>query len=164
MPQFELSWFPSQIFWLVVCFCILYWTISRILLPPVVRVMKEREQKIQSVLRQADELNAQVDLLMQTRHKYLNKAQEKSDEIIQKAHEEITNNHILQEQHFLNVLKSNTAKTEKELNAKRREVCSHLKNITIQFLEIIFKTIYHVHPRKSSIGKAMDAHLKEFSK
>ena len=41
MPQFELSWFPSQIFWLVVCFCILYWTISRILLPPVVRVSGE---------------------------------------------------------------------------------------------------------------------------
>ena len=163
MPQFDLAWFPSQIFWLIVCFCVLYWAVSRFFLPPVAQIIKERTQKIQAVLRQADELNAKADRLIQAHDTYLNKAQEQSARMIQKVHEDIAAGHARQEQHFLNVLKSSTAKAEKEVSEKHKDVRLHLKEITAQFLDIIFETIYRVRPHKASVNKAIDAHLKEFS-
>ena len=83
--------------------------------------------------------------------------------MIQKVHEDIAANHARQEQHFLNVLKSSTVKAEKEVSEKQKDVRVHLKEITGQFLDIVFETIYRIRPHKPSVNKAIDAHLKEFS-
>ncbi len=163
MPQFELAWFPGQIFWMTACFCVLYWAVSRFFLPPVERIVNERTQKIQAVLRQADELNACADRLRQAHEAYVNKAQEQSARMIQKMHEDIAADHALQEQHFLNVLKSSSARAEKEVSAKQTETHLHLKEITSQFVDIVFRTVYRVRPRKSAVNNAVNAHLKEFS-
>lgn len=62
MPQFEPTWFASQIFWLVVIFFVLYRLISRQVIPKVASVLAEREGRIQGDLDLAktrrDELEA----------------------------------------------------------------------------------------------------------
>ena len=62
MPQFEPTWFASQIFWLVVIFFVLYRLISRQVIPKVASVLAKRESRIQGDLDLAktrrDELEA----------------------------------------------------------------------------------------------------------
>jgi len=62
MPQFEPTWFASQIFWLVVIFFVLYRLISRQVIPKVASVLADRESRIQGDLDLAqtrrDELEA----------------------------------------------------------------------------------------------------------
>ena len=45
MPQFESQYFLSQIFWFVICFTIIYLTISKIYIPKIKEIIKKREEK-----------------------------------------------------------------------------------------------------------------------
>ncbi len=46
MPQLDPTWFASQLFWLVVCFSILYIVLSRCILPPLQGVIASRKGAI----------------------------------------------------------------------------------------------------------------------
>ena len=48
MPQLEITTFPSQIFWLVVSFLMLYLIMSRIIIPRISFVIKKRETEIKN--------------------------------------------------------------------------------------------------------------------
>lgn len=63
MPQFDfLSW-PSQIFWLVVTFALMYLFISRIMIPEIRDVYTKRDLKFDEKIKQIDELNDKIDAL-----------------------------------------------------------------------------------------------------
>lgn len=54
MPQFDTSWFASQIFWLVVCFTLLYKLLAHIILPPLTGTIARRENTISGDLGAAE--------------------------------------------------------------------------------------------------------------
>lgn len=57
MPQFDIATFPSQIFWLLVSFAILYVLMSRLVLPRISSTIEARETKIQGDLAAAQTAN-----------------------------------------------------------------------------------------------------------
>ena len=67
MPQFDLSRFPSQIFWLGVTFLVLYAIMSKVALPRIGEVLEARANRIGSDLDRASALKAEAD---QTRAAY----------------------------------------------------------------------------------------------
>jgi F-type H+-transporting ATPase subunit b len=64
MPQFDTSTFASQIFWLVVCFAIVFIFIWRIVLPRIASTLEDRQRKIGDDLARAGELADQSDEVM----------------------------------------------------------------------------------------------------
>ena len=46
MPQFNFATFTGQIFWLIICFGILYYCISRIIIPRIFSIVDARRQRI----------------------------------------------------------------------------------------------------------------------
>lgn len=57
MPQFDIHAFPSQIFWLVVCFVVLYALMAKVVLPRIGKTIDDREHKIQADLDAAQKAN-----------------------------------------------------------------------------------------------------------
>ena len=53
MPQFDVAFFPSQIFWLIVSFIFLYLMTSHLILPMLHDIFQERDDAIQQAPRQA---------------------------------------------------------------------------------------------------------------
>jgi F-type H+-transporting ATPase subunit b len=46
MPQFDFTTYSSQIFWLALCFSILYFFVSNVILPRIREIQKERKSTI----------------------------------------------------------------------------------------------------------------------
>ncbi|MBT7451768.1 MAG: F0F1 ATP synthase subunit B', partial [Rhodospirillaceae bacterium] len=44
MPQFDPSTFSSQLFWLLICFVVLYWVISKFAIPRIGDILEQRER------------------------------------------------------------------------------------------------------------------------
>jgi F-type H+-transporting ATPase subunit b len=61
MPQFDPSFYPSQIFWLVVSFIALYWIVSRIAVPRVGEVIEQRTRLVQDDIDRATALKQETD-------------------------------------------------------------------------------------------------------
>lgn len=64
MPQFDTSTFASQIFWLVVCFAIVFLFAWRVVLPRITATLEDRQRKISDDLARAGELADQADEVM----------------------------------------------------------------------------------------------------
>lgn len=66
MPQFaQIDTFPSQFFWLVVTFAVLYIILSRMVLPRIAGVVTTREKKIDDDLSRAEELRAKAETVQE---------------------------------------------------------------------------------------------------
>jgi F-type H+-transporting ATPase subunit b len=58
LPQFDPTYFPSQLFWLTIFFVLLYLLLDRVLLPRVGGVIEARAKKIQGDIDAAAKANA----------------------------------------------------------------------------------------------------------
>lgn len=72
MPQFDISSYSSQIFWFIICFAVLYFFMSKIILPRITAILKERKFAIDSDVNSAktvehklEALQTKTDLLRQ---------------------------------------------------------------------------------------------------
>ena len=63
MPQLEITTYPSQIFWLVVSFLILYLIMSRIIIPRISSVIKSRESEIKNNIHIAEQMYKDTEII-----------------------------------------------------------------------------------------------------
>jgi F-type H+-transporting ATPase subunit b len=63
MPQFDITTFAGQIFWLVLSFGLLYLLVSRVILPKFISIVDQREDLIAQDIRAAKELQKEIDYL-----------------------------------------------------------------------------------------------------
>ena len=63
MPQLEITTYPSQIFWLVVSFLILYLIMSRIIIPKISFVIKKRESEIKNNIHIAEQIYKDTEII-----------------------------------------------------------------------------------------------------
>ncbi len=60
LPQLDIQTYPSQIFWLVVSFAVLYVLVSRIAVPRIFEVLEERQERIADDLDKAQTLQSEA--------------------------------------------------------------------------------------------------------
>jgi F-type H+-transporting ATPase subunit b len=63
MPQFDTTTFAGQIFWLVLSFGLLYFLVSRVILPKFISIVDHREDRISHDIRAAKDLQKEIDYL-----------------------------------------------------------------------------------------------------
>jgi F-type H+-transporting ATPase subunit b len=61
MPQFDVSSFSSQLFWLVIVFAFLYLLVSRFITPKAESILTARNRCLEENIRYADEYNSKVE-------------------------------------------------------------------------------------------------------
>lgn len=81
MPQFDIASFPSQIFWLVVTFGILYFVMSKLVLPRVGDVLQERQEKIADDLDRAAQLKRDAEEIIAAYEASLAEARGKAQDL-----------------------------------------------------------------------------------
>ncbi|WP_425362933.1 ATP F0F1 synthase subunit B' [Candidatus Tisiphia endosymbiont of Hybos culiciformis] len=63
MPQFDVAFYCSQIFWLVVAFSFLYLLVHKFIVPLTEKILKSRETYIDTNIASAESLAAKADIL-----------------------------------------------------------------------------------------------------
>jgi F-type H+-transporting ATPase subunit b len=71
MPQFDPTWFASQIFWLLIIFAIFYYVLSTAVLPKLGAAIEAREQRIEGDLARAGSLKGETDKMVAAYEKSL---------------------------------------------------------------------------------------------
>ena len=118
MPQFETTYWVSQIFWLLTSFGVLYLGVNFIVFPLFNSIFKARQEKIVAILNQAETLTQKADALeeknlneqqmQEKRHQQrINEANEKGQADFQKALEQ-------NEKHLMKLFQNQVQKMEYE--------------------------------------------------
>lgn len=90
MPQIEQVYtFPSQIFWLVVAFAVLYFLMSKVALPRLGRVIEERRRRLDEDLEKAAQMKAEAEAVIAAYEKALADARAQAQATVKETNDRL---------------------------------------------------------------------------
>ena len=60
MPQFDVAYFSSQIFWLLICFSVIYLLVKKIFMPRMSQIIDDRTDKIEQLRLDTEKLSQKI--------------------------------------------------------------------------------------------------------
>jgi F0F1-type ATP synthase membrane subunit b/b' len=92
MPQFDFTTYSSQIFWLSICFAILYYFLQIIIIPRIDGIVRERKTKIDKDIATFHRLDSEIDSLRNKANDLRKKANESYKVKLEEAQKIINSN------------------------------------------------------------------------
>ncbi len=132
LPQFNPKYFPSQLFWLFVCFAFLYVFFSKKTLPEISSVLENRRNHIQSDLEQAESLRSQAEETQRIYENGLESARKESAQIIYDLHEEIQETAQHKNEFFIEKSKLSIQELEDKLQKAKKETMEEMNTIAAE--------------------------------
>lgn len=141
MPQFNLSNFPSQIFWLVVSFAVLYFLVSTMVLPRIGKIVENREGKIQGDLDAAQKANDAARIAAAEQEKALSEARAQASGVVREATEKAAQ-HTTAKMHELgDKLAASIAEAELRIAQQRTQAMSGLSGMSSEIATAVLSKL-----------------------
>ena len=89
LPQLDLSTYSTQIFWMLLCFSLLWILMSVFVTPKIADVVEQRKRKINEYIQKADKLNNQAKEALDRYNETMAQAEKKAEQEIEKERSEL---------------------------------------------------------------------------
>ncbi len=141
MPQFDISTYMTQIFWVIVVFFSFWFVMDKIITPKISETIEERKRKYNDLILKAEKVNKKA-------FDALNKYEEKITAAKEKAFEEINKNEIelkvfihKKEEEIEKKLEKKIKDSHAKLEKERIEILNHVEDISEKLAFDIVKKI-----------------------
>lgn len=132
MPQFEVTAYPSQIFWLIICFATLCVVMARYLVPRLTAALEGREQRLQQDGDQANLIRGKQEALRQENLANLADARGKAHLLIHKVLTEAHNSKARRMAILDEELVMKTRKVREELETQTQKILGNIEPLVSQ--------------------------------
>jgi F-type H+-transporting ATPase subunit b len=159
-PPFERDTFPSQLFWLAICFIALYAMTARLVRPRVGGIIASRSDRIAGDLAEAGRLKSESEAAMATYEKALADARARAQAIASETRDRLQaaadrNRKALEDQ-----LAGKLTEAEKAIAATKNAAMANVRGIATDAAAAIVTRLTGVTAPDSTVGAAVDAVLK----
>jgi F-type H+-transporting ATPase subunit b len=156
LPQIkQVDTFASQIFWMAVTFALLYFILSRAVLPRFTEVMEGRQDKIDDDLARAEKLRAEADDVSAEYEKALADARAKASATLKKATDEVNDEAAKRQEAFAKELGEKTKAAESRIAEARAQAMSNLTTVAGDAAAAVTEKLIGVSPKADSVDKAV---------
>ena len=156
MPQFDVTSFPSQIFWLVVTFAILYFVLAKLVLPRVGEVLEERQEKIAEDLDRAAQFKRDAEEIVAAYEASLAAARAKAQEIYRQTTDAINANAAARQQEAGAAIAERIAEAEKRIAAARTEAMGQVRTVAAEVAGAAIARVAGVDADPARLSGAVD--------
>lgn len=141
MPQFDTTYFASQIFWLILTFGALYYVMARIALPRLAALLETREAQISGNLAKARELQKEADYVEAENRRLQQKTREQARAMIEQIRAEIATE-VAQRQDALNTaLAKRIEDAEARTAAERQQALEEMRSQMESLIRVSFERL-----------------------
>lgn len=160
MPQLDPTWFASQLFWLLVCFGVLYAMLSRLVLPPLMDIMARRKQTIDGDIASAERLKTEAEQARQDYERTLANARSQAQKLLgdtmlaHKASAEQAGKNMDRQ------IAQKTAEAAKNIAAKKQELMAGLIPVAGELTSMITEKLAAHVPAKGQVNKVINELFK----
>ncbi|MEM1400919.1 MAG: F0F1 ATP synthase subunit B' [Pseudomonadota bacterium] len=161
MPQFDPTYFASQLFWLAVTFAVLYWLLNKIAIPHLSQVFSQRSERITEDLEQAEKLRAEAEEAMAAYEDALAGARKEAGDILTKTKADIAAMVNDRQATFQADLAKRIGDAETRIAKAKEEAAADLLDISTGATEALTAKLLGKAPTKAAIKKSVTAALKE---
>jgi F-type H+-transporting ATPase subunit b len=163
MPQFDFATFPSQIFWLIVCFAALYFLLGRTALPKIGAALEARQRKIDDDLERATELEQKAKEALAAYEEQLAAARDEAQTSIRQAAEEMAAEAEQQHQALAAKLAVDVKDAEGRIADARKDALAHIQQVANEVARATTARLIGVDVGEGEAGAAVAAATKEQS-
>ena len=141
MPQFNASTFPTQIFWLVLSFVLLYLLTSFLILPRVRDNLRLRKNKILNDLERAELIKLQIEKLVKEYDLKISKAKGRANETLKSAFEKSDQDMVLQIDNIKKKIVKRLSEAEMEALEYKKKIYSETSETAVEIAAIVVKKV-----------------------
>ena len=141
MPQFNASTFPTQIFWLVLSFVLLYLLTSFLILPRVRDNLRLRKNKILNDLERAELIKLQIEKLVKEYDLKISKAKGRANETLKSAFEKSDQDMVLQIDNIKKKIVKRLSEAEMEALEYKKKISSETSETAVEIAAIVVKKV-----------------------
>lgn len=131
MPQFDPTYFSTQLFWLAVSFAALYLIMSTIALPKIGSVLEERQRKIDDNLDKAAQLKADADAAIAVYEKALAESRAKAQQILRDNAESLARQSEAKQKEMGERLAAQIKAGEARIAAAKEQALASVRDIAV---------------------------------
>lgn len=158
-PPFNKDTFGSQLFWLVICFAVLYVLLSRWVLPRVGSIFAARRGRIEGDLATAKRLTAESQAAIEAYEKALADARAKAQGIASATRADFAAKAEEAKKRLEAQLTAKLADAERKIETTKKAAMANVRGIAADAAGEIVKRLIGGEPNKQSVERAVDAAL-----
>ena len=128
MPQFDVHFFSSLIFWELVSFGILLWVLYKFAFPPILEALETRERKIRDSIEQAEQNRLTSEQRLAEYEAKLSGATQEAEAIVAEAKAKAQRLLEENEQRLRTDSERIQAETAREIERERRKALQDIRN------------------------------------
>jgi F-type H+-transporting ATPase subunit b len=160
MPQFDLTTFAPQLFWLAVTFIALYWVMAKLAIPRIGEVLDQRARVIQEDLDRAMALKAETDQAIQTYERAMAAARDQANEQIRAVTNEAKATAEARTTELGAQVAKQVADAEARIAKAKDDALASLKRIAADTAKDVVAKLANLSPAQGDVEAAVAAALK----
>lgn len=129
MPQLDVSTYPSQIFWLLTCFLVLFLGVKFFVTPKIQSILDARHDRQENNRRRAQELAEETQQLLEATASHIAKAREEASQTLRSMEEQLKKTKETKLRDLQKKLDKMTSEAESELEACRQELNQEIAEV-----------------------------------
>ena len=161
MPQLDFSVFPSQFFWLTICFFTLLFIMSKFIIPKTAEMINLRKEKIDGELAKAAELKKQVEEGIARYETAVRKASQKANMELQKTKDELNETVTRKQSDLAARLNAEIEQGEKRIDAAKNKALQKIGDAAVALAVDVLAKVGFAGVSLDKAQKVLDSLKKE---
>ncbi len=160
MPQLDVSTFPSQIFWLIVCFAVLYFLMAKLALPKIEAIVEERRRRVEGDLEKAGQMKAEAEAVIAAYEKALADARHQAQLTMKETSDRLAAIAAERQREANAVIAEKTTAAERSIAAAKAAAMANLRGLAVDVARAAATRLIGTEIDEARAGAAVDAALK----
>ena len=155
MPQLDPSTYVSQLFWLVVTFVVLYYVLSKMILPKIAEALENRQAHINHDLERATALQEEADGVRDAFEAELAQARNKAQQEISAIKERAAEEASAQQDQVSARLAADLEAAEQRIATARQQAMGNVADIAAQLTESAVERLSGIKANTADVNNAV---------
>jgi len=163
MPQLDVSSFPTQVFWLVVSFVVLYLLMTTVGLPRLHRIIEDRRAKIAADLDRAARMKAEAEAVMAAYERSLADARAQAQATLKEAMERFGAEAAERQQQAAEKLSAETSAAERRIAEAKAAALAGLRDVAVDVARTATRKLVGMDIGEDVARAAVDGAIREIA-
>ena len=156
LPQMDISSYPSQIFWLIITFGVLYIFMWKIAIPRLRTTVEERKDKISTDLSDAEQLKIEAQSIIEEYEVEISNSNNEASLIFNNAKSEIDKKIDVSKKETEEKIKKSIEEAQNLIEKKEKEAVDDIKAKTIETTQSIIQKFIDKKINEEEIRKHLN--------
>jgi F-type H+-transporting ATPase subunit b len=159
-PPFVKEHFASQLFWLAVCFVVLYLLMAKVALPRVGDILQARRERIAADLAEAQRHKEESEAAMAAYEKALADARNRAQGIANETRDKLMAEAEAARKLLEHDLNAKLEEAERTIADTKRAAMANVRGVAVEATQAIVQRLIGVAPAEDVVAHAVDRALK----